>query len=71
MIVNIDHSQDIVGNDMLKALKSSFKRRRKHALRLLQLYGEPGLHIICNDRKHMAANTFFKLFTSALIFTWL
>ena len=30
---------------------------------------KPGLHISRKDRKHMVANTFFKLFTYALVFT--
>ena len=40
MIVNIDLSQEILGIDMLRALKSSLKHRRKHVLRPLQLYGD-------------------------------
>ena len=33
MIVNIDFSQEIFAIDMLRALKSSLKHRRKHVLR--------------------------------------
>ena len=42
MIVNIDVSQEIFAIDMLRALKSSLKHRRKHVLRPLQLYGDQG-----------------------------
>ena len=30
---------------------------------------KPGLHISCKIRKHMFANTFFKLSSNALVFT--
>ena len=43
MIVNIDLSQEIVGIDMSRALKSSLKHSRKHVLRPLQLYGDQAL----------------------------
>ena len=42
-IVNIDLSQEIFAIDMLRALKSSLKHRRKHVLRPLQLYGDKTL----------------------------
>ena len=41
MIISIDVSRDIFAMDMLKALKSSLKHRRKHVLRPLQLW-RPG-----------------------------
>ena len=37
MITSIDVSQEIFAMDMLKALKSSLKHRRKHVLRPLSL----------------------------------
>ena len=40
MIVSIDLSQETFAIDMLRALKSSLKHRRKHVLRPLQLYGD-------------------------------
>ena len=40
MIAGINISQEIFAVDVLTALKSSLKHRRKHVLRLLQLYGE-------------------------------
>ena len=43
MIVSIDLSQEIFAIGMLRALKSSLKRRRKHVLRPLQLYGDQAL----------------------------
>ena len=39
----IDLSQKIFAIDMLRALKSSLKHRRKHILRSLQLYGDQAL----------------------------
>ena len=35
------------------------------------IFLKPGLPISCKDRKHMFANTFFKLSLYALVFTWL
>ena len=52
MIVNINLSQEIFAIDMLRALKSSLKHRRKRALRPLQLYGDQALLII-NPRMAM------------------
>ena len=43
MIVSIDLSREIFTIDMLRALKSSLKHRRKHVLRSLQLNMEPRL----------------------------
>ena len=43
MITSIDVSQEIFAMDMLKALKSSLKHRRKHVLQPLQLYGDQAL----------------------------
>ena len=40
MIVNIDLSQEIFAIDMLRALKSSLKHRRKPVLQPLQPYGD-------------------------------
>ena len=45
MIVNIYLSQEIFAIDMLRALKSSLKHRRKHVLRLLQQYGDQALDL--------------------------
>ena len=45
MIVSIDLSQKIFAIDMLRALKSSLKHRRKHVLRPLQLYGDQALSL--------------------------
>ena len=43
-----------------------------HAYDRFRRYGDqalkPGLQISRMDRKHMVANTFFKLFTDALVF---
>ena len=49
MITTIDLSQEILAIDVLTALKSSLKHRRKHILRLLRLYGDQALLgiIIC------------------------
>ena len=41
-----DISQEIFSIDMLAALKSSLKHRRKHVLRCFRLYVKPGLHIV-------------------------
>ena len=49
MIVSIDLSQEIFAIDMLRALKSSLKHRRKHVLRPLQLYGDQALGVYVND----------------------
>ena len=40
MVTSFDISQEISSIDMLTALKSSLKHRRKHVLRSLQLYGD-------------------------------
>ena len=40
MIASIHISQEIFGIDVLTALKSFLEHRRKHLLRLLQLYGD-------------------------------
>ena len=39
MVTSFDISQEIFLIDMLKALKSSLKHRRKHVLRSFRLYG--------------------------------
>ena len=49
MITNIDVSQEIFAMDMLKALKSSLKHRRKHVLRPLQLYGDQAMVLFSSD----------------------
>ena len=36
---------------------------------VLCIFLKPGLPISCKDRKHMFANTFFKLSAYALVFT--
>ena len=43
MVTSFDISQEIISIDMLTALKSSLKHRRKHVLRSLQLYGDQAL----------------------------
>ena len=42
MITSIDFSQEIHTIDLLTALNSFFKHRRKPILRLLRLYGDQG-----------------------------
>ena len=50
MIEGIHISQEIFAIDMFTALKPSLEHDRKHALRLLRLYGDqalkPGFHYI-------------------------
>ena len=43
MIASFDTSQETFSVDILTALKSSLKHRRKHVLRSLQLYGDQAL----------------------------
>ena len=43
MMAGIHISQEIFAIDVLSALKSSLEQRRKHVLRLLQLYGEQAI----------------------------
>ena len=43
-VLNLDLSQEISSIDMLTALKSSLKHRRKHVLRSFRLYGDQALH---------------------------
>ena len=43
MITSIDVSQEIFAMDILKDLEFHLKHHRKHALRLLQLYGDQAL----------------------------
>ena len=43
MIVSIALSQERFAIDMLRALNSSLKHRRKHVLRRLKLYGDQAL----------------------------
>ena len=45
MITSIDVSKEMFSMDMLKALKSSLKHHRKHALRPLQQYGDQALRL--------------------------
>ena len=40
MMAGIHISQEIFAIDVLRALKSTLEQRRKHVLRLLQLYGD-------------------------------
>ena len=42
MVTGFDVSQEIISIDMLTALKSSLKHRRKNVLRSLQLFGRQG-----------------------------
>ena len=44
MVASIDLSLAIVAVNILTALQSSLKHRRKHVLRLLRLYGEQALN---------------------------
>ena len=44
MITNIGLSQEMFAIDLLKALKSSLKHRRKQVLRRLRLYGDQALY---------------------------
>ena len=51
MVTSFDISQEIFSIDMLTALKSSLKHRRKHALRSLQLYGDKALiYLNCKSK---------------------
>ena len=51
MVTSFDISQEIFSIDMLTALKSSLKHRRKHVLRSLQLYGDQALiHLNCKRK---------------------
>ena len=43
MVASCDISQEIFSIDMLRALESSLKHRRKHVLCPLQLYGDQAL----------------------------
>ena len=43
MMASIHISQQIFAIDVLRALKSSLEKRTKHALRLLQLYGDQAI----------------------------
>ena len=47
MIAGIHISQERFVIDVLTALKSSLEHRRKHVLRLLQLYGDQDLYLHC------------------------
>ena len=51
MDTSFNISQEILSVDMLTALKSSLKHRRKHALRSLQLYGDQVLIYLNCKRK--------------------
>ena len=51
MVTSFDISQEIFSIDMLTALKSSLKHRRKHVLRSLQLYGDQALIYLNCKRK--------------------
>ena len=51
MVTSFDVSQEIFSIDMLTALKSSLKHRRKHVLRSLQLYGDQALIYLNCKRK--------------------
>ena len=48
MMAGIHVSQEIFAIDVLAALKSSLEHRRKHVLRLLQLYGDQALRTELN-----------------------
>ena len=43
MVTSFDISQEIFSRDILTALKSSSKHRRKHVLRFFRLYGDQAL----------------------------
>ena len=43
MMAGIHISQEIFAIDVLRTLKSSLEQRRKHVLRLLQLYGDQAI----------------------------
>ena len=45
MVTSFDISQEIFSIDMLAALKSSLKHRRKHVLRSFRLYGDQALKL--------------------------
>ena len=49
MVTIFDISQEIFSINMLTALKSSLKHRRKHVLRPLQLYGDQALHEVYTE----------------------
>ena len=51
MVTSFDISREIFSIDMLTALKSSLKHRRKHVLRSLQLYGDQALIYLNCKRK--------------------
>ena len=53
MIVNIDLSEEIFAIDLLRALKSSLKNRRKHVLGPLQLYGDQALSYTNGAFRHI------------------
>ena len=64
MVTSIDISQEIFSIDVLRALKSSLKHRRKHVLRPLQLDGDPGLsfQVMKNQCGKGIKEFFFKYF---------
>ena len=51
MVTNFDISQEIFSVDMLAALKSSLKRRRKHVLRSFRLCGDQALKLVFSIKK--------------------
>ena len=53
MVTSFDISHEIFLIDMLTALKSSLKHRRKHVLRSLQLYGDQALIYLNCKRKNL------------------
>ena len=70
---NSNLSEEIFAIDTWRAVICSLGHGCKRMLTIfptLKRPGlKPGLHISCKGRKHMVANTFFKLFAYTLVFT--